>query len=223
MLSIKHIRYAQAHETTYRTFARRAYLRKPEIKTETGFQAVYDRLLFSLLSVNEAFETTASAYAEMRGTVWHDFRPILDMYLRHGVHYAAARAEYLRRATELFVSDPRQFLRYPRENWNTYRARLVALIPGLSYIKVSFFIGMIYRDAPICCLDRHMLRALGAHDAATAMRLLKPGPLGQLRYQALEASLKRRNKTKLSLPAFQWAIWDSVQQSINNMEVLYVS
>jgi thermostable 8-oxoguanine DNA glycosylase len=221
-LSQTHIRYARRHARNYLTFTRRAYLAKPDLKTESGFQAVYDRLLFSLLSVNESFEVTASAYSEMRGAIWRNERQILDMYLRHGVHYALARANYLARASELFIADPLAFIKRPRESFNAYRGRLVALIPGLSWIKVSFFIGMIYRQADVCCIDRHMLRALGAINADRCMTLLSPGPIGQWRYQSLENVLRKGAQSAgLPLPAFQWAVWDSVQNSINNMEVLY--
>ena len=216
-----HVRFAKRHTRRYQEFTRNAYLDGADVLTEEGNIAVYNRLLFALLSVNTSYATSAKAYTAMSGKYWRDGQEIMAEYMRHGVHYAGARAGYLAEATERFIEDPIAFIKRQDESWNEYRFRLVKLIPGLSFCKVSFFIGMIYRNADVCCLDRWMLRSLGIKNVDKALsRLSKPYRTSDRMYRRLESTLRNKNKTDLSLPAFQWAVWDSIQKQSNAMEVL---
>jgi hypothetical protein len=208
----KHVAYATRNSALYQQFTRDAYLDGADVLTESGNLAVYNRLLFALLSVNTDYKVTARAYLAMKNRYHTDGQKILEEYMAHGIHHAGARAGYLAQATELYIADPLAFMRQGDESWSAYRFRLVKLIPGLSFIKVSFFIGMVYRNADLCCLDRWMLRSIGFKEPERAMKQIGKGiPICSRRYGLWEHRLRKVKPSTMSLPAFQWAVWDSIQ------------
>lgn len=195
----------EQYKARYTAFTRAAYAN----------QNLKNSLLFAFLSVNTAYETNARAFTAMKDKEWLDPEETMHELMKHGIHYAGARAKYICEAYTKLQTRPDLFL-WDRQNETIqeYRARLVKSIKGLSWIKVSFFISILYGEqADVCCLDRWMLRALGEDSVDEAMRKIgRFGPLPRKRYEAYEARLRRKaKKLGLSLCAYQWGIWDIIQ------------
>ena len=172
---------------------------------------VYNRALFALLSVNTSFDITEKAYADMKGKYWTGQRRIMHRYMRHGIHYAYARGGYLHDFTKAYKKNAAVFLKQCDESWNEYRRRLVREVKGLGFIKISFFITLVYPAADLCCIDRWILRCLGLH--ANNMPRLS----NQIFYQSLENIMRQESKILgVDMFQYQWAIWDCIRFDTGN-------
>jgi thermostable 8-oxoguanine DNA glycosylase len=193
------------------------YRKRYELFTKVAYAQhnTKDSILFAFLSVNTAYEVNAKAWQAMRGKEWLDPQETMVELMKHGIHYASSRANYICQAFETLNNNPKAYdWNKDKETIQEYRSRLVKTIKGLSWIKVSFFLSLKYgAAADICCIDRWMLRALGHDNVDEAMRKIgRFGPLPRKRYEQFESELRAgARKLGLSLCAYQWGIWDIIQ------------
>jgi thermostable 8-oxoguanine DNA glycosylase len=137
----------------------KAYLEHFNAITPKSGREVFNRFIFSYLSVQLSWEKNVSLYKMLEDYEWANGpEGVVSVFREIGAGFHKTRPFAMDLFAKRYSHDYSLLLKSPTESWETYRTRLVASIPGLAHTKVSFAAEMIYPEqSRLICLDRHML------------------------------------------------------------------
>lgn len=165
----------------------------------TEWTEVWDRMAFAILSANTTVDLAVRAFREIR-----HYRGCMPP----GYQWPGIVPDRVRYVNALPTGPVcLQFLRRPRESWDTYRLRIRADVWGLELTKASFAVCLLYPfQADVACLDVWMQRLL-THQVNVHPSLTW--------YRRLEARIRREFAWpfRMSTALTQWALWDFVRRS----------
>ena len=115
--------------------------------------------LFSFMSVHTTWQNNVNGFNELRDLSWlGSKRALLTRLERSGVGLHNNRTRYVWQFRKDFWKNPDDYRKTRRESWTNFRNRLATKTLGLGLAKTTFALEMAYPEAPLCCLDRHILR-----------------------------------------------------------------
>lgn len=184
------------------TFNYKEYFRF--IKPKTNLD-IYDRFLFAFLSVHSTWESNIRGYELLKHNIWtsDSADSLRNKLIEARVGLYNHRTDYITQFSDIFVIKPKYFLKRKNESWIGYRNRLVNVIKGLGYAKVSFAIEMIYPNACwVTCIDTHIAQMFG----------IKQEQLNKDNYHSYEKQFLELAKKEKILPTqYRWQWWDNRQ------------
>jgi thermostable 8-oxoguanine DNA glycosylase len=121
---------------------------------------IFERFLFSFLSVQTPWQKNVLLYRELKDYNWDEGEgPVRDLFIREGIGFQNTRPRFITKFVRDYHEDPGFYIKKDDESWARYRARLDKKVCGLAKAKLSFVAEMCYpEDSEIICFDRHMLR-----------------------------------------------------------------
>jgi thermostable 8-oxoguanine DNA glycosylase len=121
---------------------------------------IFERFLFSYLSVQTPWQKNILLYKELKDYNWANGEdPVRDLFIREGIGFQNTRPRFITTFVRDYKADPELYIKKDDESWPMYRARLDKKVCGLAKAKLSFVAEMCYpEDSELVCFDRHMLR-----------------------------------------------------------------
>jgi thermostable 8-oxoguanine DNA glycosylase len=180
------------------------YFRDISPKTHDEF---FRRFLFAISSVNTPWERNVRMYQLLAPLDWLGDRDEVERRIREsraGMH--TQRSASITQLGDDFFANPEKYYKQ-EETWEEYRQRLVDLIPGLGYTKVSFTIEMCWAGtSQVVCLDRHFLKMYKAARHKTGFTITPNQYRGYEKHWV-------KNCCKRNLPpaATRLLLWDNLQ------------
>lgn len=168
-----------------------------------GIVPVYNRFLFSFLSVHTTWSSNVRAYELLKGNPELSPEEIERLLRESGVGLYNNRTRYISKFQQEYMRDPSWYLKRKREKWTEYRDRVEKQILGLGMAKSSFAIEMIYPNAAwITCVDVHIARLCKEN----------PEKLNKKAYLRAEKRLIQIAKERGVMPSeYRWDYWDKNQ------------
>lgn len=167
---------------------------------------MFQSWLFAFMSVKTTWQLNVRGYNALKDLTWLQSKSALHSAIRNsGAGFHNQRTEYIWDFTQKFWSDPQAFKKFRNQSWRSYRNQMVEQVKGLSYAKTTFAIELMYPDAPVCCLDRHIIRFMTGD-------IKLNGNISEETYTKLEARWVRAAKKNGVLPVMARHIyWDDLQ------------
>jgi thermostable 8-oxoguanine DNA glycosylase len=171
---------------------------------------VFRMWLFSFMSVHTTWENNVRGFRAIGDLGWMDDKNKLTQRLaRSRCGFQNTRSRYIWEFKKSFWTDPERYRKFSRESWRTYRDRLAKQTLGLGLAKTTFAIELTYPTAPVCCLDRHILRfMLGSVELNGNM---SPDIYAKLEARWVNAARKERVAPVMARHIF----WDDLQKQKN--------
>jgi len=162
--------------------------------------------LFAFLSVHTTWTNNVNGYTALHDLAWRDNKALLaDRLHRSGVGFHNNRTRYIWQFSKVFWSSPDRYRKRKNESWRRLRDRLARDTLGLGLAKTTFALELSYPEAPLCCLDRHILRFMVGD-------LSLNGNMSPEQYAKLEARWVRAARKVDVPPAMARHIyWDQLQ------------
>ena len=178
-----------------------------QIRPQTP-REIFQAWLFAFMSVKTTWQLNVRGYEALKDLHWVNQRTSDFLLLRlknSGAGFHNQRGKFIWEFSQKFWANPQWYIKNNNESWRTYRNRLVADVKGLSYAKTTFALELMYPDAPICCLDRHIIRFMTGDTKLN-------GNINETTYTKLEARWVRAAKKNSVFPVMARHIyWDDLQ------------
>lgn len=136
-----------------------AYLEHFRAIKPSNEEEVFQRFLFSFLSVQTPWQSNVNLYKKLQGYDWDVSREnLVQIFKNEGVGLQNNRAGYLYDFVSKYKKDAQFFIKKEEEGWLDYRDRLNKKVKGLAKAKLSFTFELLYPEtSELVCFDRHML------------------------------------------------------------------
>ncbi len=133
---------------------------------------IYDRWLFSFMSVHTSWKNNIRGFQATRDMTWDKDPALLLQRLKEsGVGLHARRSKGVWDFHQKYWNDPKWFKKREEESWVACRERLSNECLGIGPAKTAFVLEMCYPDScEVCCLDTHILKLYGTDDHSSMVR-----------------------------------------------------
>lgn len=167
---------------------------------------VYNRWLFSFLSVHTTWQSNVRAFQKLKDRTWgNDKAKLQSLIVESGVGLTRIRTEGIWKFHNDFWEYPQLWIKHKSESWVEFRDRLSKRSFGIGLTKTAFSCEMIYPlEAEVVCLDAHILKIY-------EYEYRKKGAPGYTDYRKMENHWATKCKElKIPSPIARSIVWDKL-------------